>query len=192
MGFPRTLFLAVAENLPLYRQPRFNDVSLTKNGQNRGANATEFDDLATSDFLRSLTSLQVLDNLAAQADRHGQNFFADITVEGKLGKVQGIDNDFSFSDITMDWDDSVGQMGSPLCLNARRRRSCPLPSSTRFRRAKKTGDSRRKNSFFRSMIPAVAVRPSGPAQIAADYLSFRQAVLTVHGENDTIRDAESH
>ena len=49
-----------------------------------------------------------------------------------------------------------------------------------------------KNSFFRSMIPAVAVRPSGLAQIAADYLSFRQAVLTVHGENDTIRDAESH
>ena len=113
MGFPRTLFLAVAENLPLYRQPRFNDVSLTKNGQNRGANATEFDDLATSDFLRSLTSLQVLDNLAAQADRHGQNFFADITAEGKLGKVQAIDNGFSFSDITMDWDDSVGQMGGP-------------------------------------------------------------------------------
>lgn len=90
---------------------RFNDVSLTKNGQNRGANATEFDDLVTSDFLRSLTSLQVLDNLAEQADRHGQNFFADITAEGKLGKVQAIDNDFSFSDITMDWDDSVGQMG---------------------------------------------------------------------------------
>ena len=167
-------------------------MSLTKNGQNRGANATEFDDLATSDFLRSLTSLQVLDNLAAQADRHRQNFFADITAEGKLGKVQAIDNDFSFSDITMDWDDSVGQMGGPALFKRPPPKELSTPIVNKIPADKKARRQPPKNSFFRSMIPAVAVRPSGLAQIAADYLSFRQAVLTVHGENDTIRDAESH
>ena len=60
------------------------------------------DDKVTPEFLKSLMSLQVLDNLAAQVDRHAGNYFAQIK-DGKLGKVQGIDNDFSFSDNTLEY-----------------------------------------------------------------------------------------
>ena len=58
------------------------------------------DDKVTPEFMQSLMSLQVLDNLAAQVDRHAENFFAEIK-DGKLGRVQGIDNDFSFSSNTL-------------------------------------------------------------------------------------------
>ena len=61
------------------------------------------DDKVTPELLKSLMSLQVLDNLAAQTDRHTANYFAEIK-DGKLGKVQGIDNDFSFSSQTLDWE----------------------------------------------------------------------------------------
>ena len=61
------------------------------------------DDKVTPEFLKSLMSLQVLDNLAAQEDRHSANYFAEIK-DGKLGKVQGIDNDFSFTSNTLDAD----------------------------------------------------------------------------------------
>ena len=60
------------------------------------------DDKVTPEFLKSLMSLQVLDNLAAQVDRHAGNYFAQIK-DGKLGRVQGIDNDFSFSDNTLEY-----------------------------------------------------------------------------------------
>ena len=62
------------------------------------------DDKVTPEFLKSLMSLQVLDNLAAQEDRHSANYFAEIR-DGKLGKVQAIDNDFSFTSNTLDWGD---------------------------------------------------------------------------------------
>ena len=63
------------------------------------------DDKVTPEFMQSLMSLQVLDNLAAQSDRHAGNYFAQIK-DGKLGRVQGIDNDFSFSDDTLEYDSS--------------------------------------------------------------------------------------
>ena len=58
------------------------------------------DDKVTPEFMQSLISLQVLDNLAAQVDRHAENYFAEIK-DGKLGRVQGIDNDFSISSNTL-------------------------------------------------------------------------------------------
>ena len=67
------------------------------------------DDKVTPEFLKSLMSLQVLDNLAAQEDRHSANYFAEIK-DGKLGKVQGIDNDFSFTSNTLD-SDRIGTHG---------------------------------------------------------------------------------
>lgn len=54
------------------------------------------DDQLTPQFLKSLTSLQVLDNLMGQADRHTGNYMVERTADGKLGRVQGIDNDFAF------------------------------------------------------------------------------------------------
>ena len=53
------------------------------------------DDVVTPEFLKSLISLQVLDNLAGQEDRHMGNYFAEVT-DGKFGKVTAIDHDFSF------------------------------------------------------------------------------------------------
>lgn len=50
----------------------------------------------TPEFMQSLTSLQVLDSIIGQCDRHHQNYFASVTDDGKLGRVQGIDNDFAF------------------------------------------------------------------------------------------------
>lgn len=105
------------------------DVSLTKKAQDRGANATDFDDLVTPEFLKSLTSLQVLDNLAAQGDRHSSNYFAQIQ-DGKLGKVQGIDNDFSFTTDTLDWEkdatrNDIGTYGRNI-LNANKQLILPF------------------------------------------------------------------
>ncbi|MBQ3104931.1 MAG: hypothetical protein IJC59_03595 [Lachnospiraceae bacterium] len=54
------------------------------------------DDYLTPEFLKSLTSLQVLDNLMGQADRHAGNFMIDQNDQKRLGRVQGIDNDFAF------------------------------------------------------------------------------------------------
>ena len=72
------------------------------------------DDKVTPEFLKSLMSLQVLDNLAGQTDRHSDNYFADVR-DGKLGKVQGIDNDFSFTSNTLEWEENqpnkIGQHG---------------------------------------------------------------------------------
>ena len=69
------------------------------------------DDKVTPEFLKSLMSLQVLDNLAAQVDRHSANYFAEIK-DGKLGKVQGIDNDFSFTSNTLSWKEGEGRVGN--------------------------------------------------------------------------------
>ena len=72
------------------------------------------DDKVTPEFMQSLMSLQVLDNLAAQVDRHSANYFAEIK-DGKLGRVQGIDNDFSFTSNTLEHAksgfDSIGTYG---------------------------------------------------------------------------------
>lgn len=58
--------------------------------------SVKFKDYVTPEFLRSLTSLQVLDGIVGQCDRHNQNYFAQVTPEGKLGQVNAIDNDFAF------------------------------------------------------------------------------------------------
>ena len=72
------------------------------------------DDKVTPEFLKSLMSLQVLDNLAGQTDRHADNYFAEFK-DGKMGKVQGIDNDFSFTSNTLEWKEDqpnkIGQHG---------------------------------------------------------------------------------
>ena len=71
------------------------------------------DDKVTPEFMQSLISLQVLDNLAAQVDRHAENYFAEIK-DGKLGRVQGIDNDFSFTSNTLSWEEggAGGRIGN--------------------------------------------------------------------------------
>lgn len=71
------------------------------------------DDKVTPEFMQSLMSLQVLDNLAAQVDRHAANYFAEIK-DGKLGRVQGIDNDFSFTSNTLSWEEggAGGRIGN--------------------------------------------------------------------------------
>jgi len=69
------------------------------------------DDKITPEFMKSLISLQILDNLAAQEDRHSANYFAEI-VDGKLGKVQGIDHDFSFGNSTLVGDGSGSDIGT--------------------------------------------------------------------------------
>ena len=71
------------------------------------------DDKVTPEFMQSLMSLQVLDNLAAQVDRHSANYFAEIK-DGKLGRVQGIDNDFSFTSNTLSWEEggAGGRIGN--------------------------------------------------------------------------------
>ncbi len=65
----------------------------------------------TPEFLQSLTSLQVLDSIVGQADRHHQNYFAEVTPEGKLGRVQGIDNDFAFGFHTLGESTSEKRLG---------------------------------------------------------------------------------
>lgn len=52
--------------------------------------------VVTPQFMKSLISLQVLDNLAGQVDRHTSNVFVQVDDDNRLGKVQGIDNDYSF------------------------------------------------------------------------------------------------
>ncbi len=51
---------------------------------------------ATGGFQRDLVSLQVLDVICGQMDRHAGNFFVSRNAEGELDKVQGIDNDAAF------------------------------------------------------------------------------------------------
>ena len=48
-----------------------------------------------SNLLRQLSRLQLLDTLALQMDRHGGNFFLDMS-GGNVNHVTGIDNDMSF------------------------------------------------------------------------------------------------
>lgn len=57
---------------------------------------TKFDDKVTPEFMKSLSSLQVLDTLVGQIDRHNKNYMIEELDEGKMGRVQGIDNDFAF------------------------------------------------------------------------------------------------
>lgn len=54
------------------------------------------DEYFTPEFLKSLTSLQVLDGLMGQVDRHNANYMIQQDEKGRMGKVQGIDNDFAF------------------------------------------------------------------------------------------------
>ena len=65
----------------------------------------------TPEYMESLTSLQVLDNLAGQVDRHGKNVFVQTDAEGRMGKVQGIDNDLSFGTLDATGDER-GMMGN--------------------------------------------------------------------------------
>ena len=50
----------------------------------------------TAGFQRDMTSLQVLDVLCGQSDRHVNNMFYKTDGNGKLSGIQGIDNDASF------------------------------------------------------------------------------------------------
>lgn len=63
----------------------------------------------TPQFMKSLTSLQVLDNLMGQVDRHHGNFMVDVK-DGKMGSVQGIDNDLAFG-YSMIFGDMTGPSG---------------------------------------------------------------------------------
>lgn len=69
-------------------------------------------DDVTTDFLKSMSSLQVFDNLTGQVDRHWGNIFVD-QKDGKLGKVMGIDNDLSFGNTSLlgDIDGNIGLNG---------------------------------------------------------------------------------
>lgn len=69
------------------------------------------DDKITPEFVKSLISLQILDNLAAQEDRHSANYYAELVGES-LGKVQGIDNDFSFGNRTLAWSGDRSNIGT--------------------------------------------------------------------------------
>ncbi|MCD8082516.1 MAG: hypothetical protein LUE86_03040 [Clostridiales bacterium] len=61
-------------------------------------------DFSTPDLQRQVTSLEVLDYLSAQIDRHGANMFyqfeKDAAGNQKLVGIQGIDNDAAFGTIT--------------------------------------------------------------------------------------------
>jgi len=59
---------------------------------------------------KQLTSLQVLDYICGQNDRHSNNFFLDKDKDGKLAKVTGIDNDQSFS-TGIDFAKRIGDAG---------------------------------------------------------------------------------
>lgn len=68
------------------------------------------DHLMTPQFLKSLSSLQVLDNLVGQVDLHIGNYMVDEDRHGRLGKVQGIDNDFAFGNTTL-MGNALGRIG---------------------------------------------------------------------------------
>ena len=51
---------------------------------------------STGSLQKNLTSLQVLDVLCGQQDRHLNNYFLQKDKKGRITGVQGIDNDFSF------------------------------------------------------------------------------------------------
>ena len=62
------------------------------------------DTYITPEFLKSLTALQVLDNLVGQVDRHASNYMVKFDDNDRLCAVTGIDNDFSFGHRTdMGW-----------------------------------------------------------------------------------------
>lgn len=68
-----------------------------KNFYSKNPGISRVDNYLTPKFLKSLTSLQVLDNLMSQSDRHKNNYMVEQNAKRELGGVQGIDNDFSFS-----------------------------------------------------------------------------------------------
>lgn len=51
---------------------------------------------------KNLTSLQVLDALCGQQDRHMGNYFVQLDDQGRATGVQGIDNDFAFGRTELD------------------------------------------------------------------------------------------
>lgn len=51
---------------------------------------------ATGTFQRDMCSLQVLDDICGQVDRHDSNFLISTNNKGELSGLQGIDNDGSF------------------------------------------------------------------------------------------------
>lgn len=63
-----------------------------------------FEELDWSDpeLQRQLSTLQLMDAITGQVDRHGGNFF--ITQDGEKTKVVGIDNDLSFGKLKLDID----------------------------------------------------------------------------------------
>lgn len=73
------------------------------------------EDAVTPEYMRSMISLQVLDTLVGQTDRHFGNIFVNSTGEGKnikLGKVTGIDNDYSFGNTSLYGTDDDGYIGA--------------------------------------------------------------------------------
>lgn len=52
----------------------------------------------TGNFQKQIASLQVLDYLMGQVDRHNNNYFIQENDKGELDNVTGIDNDLSFGD----------------------------------------------------------------------------------------------
>lgn len=54
-------------------------------------------DMISPTMQKQLSSLQVLDYLCGQADRHRANYFVEKDAQGKFSQIHGIDNDMSFS-----------------------------------------------------------------------------------------------
>jgi hypothetical protein len=63
--------------------------------QGKSAKQTDTETLLRPDVIRETTKLQLLDALAGQVDRHGENYFVHVGTDGKA-TVTGIDNDACF------------------------------------------------------------------------------------------------
>ena len=67
---------------------------MAKNKMEKGADTLKVS--ATGGFQRDLCNLQVLDIICGQIDRHADNFYVSLNVNGELAGLQAIDNDASF------------------------------------------------------------------------------------------------
>lgn len=66
-----------------------------KENEEKFISPEEMKQLVSAQFMKSLNCLQMLDTLMGQVDRHEANFMVNVE-NGKLGSVQGIDNDLAF------------------------------------------------------------------------------------------------
>lgn len=102
---------AVTESLADICQDEYD--TLRDADVNKSMHQLSFDayDKVTPRFMRDVTSLQVLDSLTGQMDRHAKNYYADKDESGqKLDKVTGIDNDYSFTNTSL-YGDAYGNIG---------------------------------------------------------------------------------